>query len=220
MIEAIERIVYSKDWITVVFTIIFILFALAKYNNNKRFKKLLPLLISKNYLVIYAKQTPILLNTFHIFFAIIQLFIFSLIIFIGVKTKNSIAKEFEITFFISILTSVFIFIVVRYFIGKILAVIFEKENEHEYFTYIKMSYLSNFSLLLFPLLIITLYINFDSSVLAYLVLIFALFILLFYYVMIIINNQKLIFRKLFYFILYLCALEVAPLIFLYKLFII
>jgi len=220
MTQATERVIYSKDWITIVFTIIFILFALAKSNNNKRFTKLFPLLISKNYLVIYAKQAPILLNTFHIFFAIIQLFIFSLIIFIGVKTKNSIAKEFEITFFINILTSVFIFIVIRYFIEKILAVIFEKENEHEYFTYIKMSYLSNFCLLSFPLLLLTLYIDIDSSILAYLVLIFSLFILLFYYVMIVINNQKLIFRKLFYFILYICALEIAPLIFLYKLFII
>ena len=108
----------------------------------------------------------------------------------------------------------------RYFLGKLLAILFDLEKEHENITYLKMSYLSNFCLLIFPLLILALYLFYDSSIAAIIVAAIAVFILLLYYILIVKNNQKVILKNLFYFILYLCALEVAPLIFLYKLFII
>jgi len=217
-LQATERIVYSKDWITLVFMIILLLLVLAKYNYSQRFTRLFSLFFSRNYLVIYSKHSPLILNSFNIFFAVVQLFIFSLVIFIAVKTNNSIAKEFEFSFFLSILTGVFIFTVLRYFIGKLLAIVIEKEKEHENITYLKISYLSNFCLIIFPLLVLTLYLNQDSTVIPVIVSVIAIFLLLLYYGLIIKNNQKLIFNNFFYFILYLCALEVAPLIFLYKLF--
>lgn len=220
MIEATERVIYSKDWITLVFMIIFALFALARSSYSQRFVKLSSLLFSRNYLVIYAKHSPLLLNSFHLFFAVIQLFIFSLLIFIGVKTNNSIAGEFEFSFFLNILTGVFIFIVLRYFLGKLLASLFETEKEHELFTYLKMSYLSNFTLLFSPLLLLAFYVNYNSVKFTVFISVIAVVFLLIYYALIVRNNQKLILGNLFYFILYLCALEVAPIILFYKLFIV
>ncbi|NQV78269.1 MAG: DUF4271 domain-containing protein, partial [Lutibacter sp.] len=44
-----------------------------------------------------------------------------------------------------------------------------------------------------------------------------LLVLILRYVLILLNNKKLIFNNLFYFILYLCALEIAPLIIVLKL---
>ena len=217
-LQATERIIYTKDWITVVFVLILLLLVLAKYNYSQRFSRLLSLLFSRNYLVIYSKQSPVIINSFNLYFAIIQLFVFSLVIFIAVKTNNSIAKEFEFNFFLSILTGVFIFTVLRYFVGKLLAIVIEKEKTHESLTHLKISYLSNFCLIILPLLVFTLYLNQDSTVIPVIISVVAVFLLLLYYVLIIKSNQKLIFNNFFYFILYLCALEVAPLIFLYKLF--
>ncbi len=220
MLEATERVLHTKDWITFLLLLVFTLFVIIKYHHNERLSRLFSLIFSRNYLVIYSKYSPLVLNSFHLFFAVIQLFIFSITIFIGIKANSSIAKEFEFSFFLSILTGVFIFTVLRYFLGKLLAILFDLEKEHESLTYLKMSYLSNFCLLIFPLLILTLYLFYDSSIAAIIVASIAIFILLLYYVLIIKNNQKLILKNFFYFILYLCALEVAPLIFLYKLFII
>ncbi len=220
MLEATERVLHTKDWITYLLLLVFTLFVIIKYHHSERLTRLFSLILSRNYLVIYSKHTPLVLNSFHLFFALIQLFIFSITIFIGIKTNSSIAKEFEFSFFLSIVTGVFIFTVLRYFLGKLLAILFDLEKEHESLTYLKMSYLSNFCLLIFPFLIFTLYLFYDSSLAAIMIVSIAVFILLLFYVLIIKNNQKLILKNFFYFILYLCALEVAPLIFFYKLFII
>tara|TARA_R110002073_G_scaffold279026_1_gene443020 strand:+ start:282761 stop:283426 length:666 start_codon:yes stop_codon:yes gene_type:complete len=219
MLQATERIIYSKDWVTLIFILIIALFVMAKYSHSERFSRLFSLLHSRNYLVIYSKYSPLLLNSFNLFFALIQLLIFSLLIFVSIKTNYAIAKEFEFTFFLNILTGVFIFIVLRYFIGKLLAILFQKVKEHEQISYLKISYLSNFCLLVFPLLVIALYVDTNTTTVAIITTIVSIAILLLYYFLIIRNNQKTIFNQFFYFILYLCALEVAPLIFLYKLFI-
>ena len=219
MIEATERFLFTKDWITVIFVLILGLFALSRYLNPGRFSRLFSLIYSRNYLVLYQKQAPILVNSFHIIFGIIQVLIFALTIFIGIKAYNSIAREFELTFFLTILAGVFTFFVLRFFVGKALAVIFEKEKEFEYVTYLKISYLSNFSVLIFPLLLIAYYSQYNSVRFSFFVFVIAVILLLLYYFLIIKNNQKMILRRLFYFILYLCALEIAPIILLYKLFI-
>ncbi len=152
MLQATERVLYSKDWITLVFLLILTLFVIIKYHHSERFSRLFSLLISRNYLVVYSKFSPLLLNPFHLFFAIIQLFTFSLTIFVGIKANSSIAKEFEFSFFLNILAGVFIFTVLRYFLGKLLAIVFDLEKEHESVTYLKVSYLSNFYSSLFVFL--------------------------------------------------------------------
>ena len=183
------------------------------------FSRLSSLIYSRNYLVLYQKQAPVLVNTFHIIFSVIQVLTFALTIFIAIKAYNSVARELELTFFITILAGVFTFFVLRFFVGKALSVIFEKEKDFEYVTYLKMSYLSNFSVLMFPLLLIAYYVKYDSLSFSLFVFILAVALLLLYYVLIIFHNQKMILSKLFYFILYLCALEIAPIILLYKLFV-
>lgn len=220
MTGATERLLFSKDWITIVILIIFALFAIAKFLNSERFSSLFSLLYSRNYLVRYQKQSPLLINSFHISFAIIQILTFSIAIFISVKAFNTVARELEFSYFISILTGVFIIFVLRFFVGKLLAVVFDKEKEFEYITYLKLSYLSNFCLFIFPFLIFAIYAKYESTGFALFVLVFSSLLLLFYYGLIINNNQKLILKRLFYFILYLCALEIAPIILLYKLFIV
>ena len=219
LIEATERFVFTKDWITLIFVLLFGLFALSKYVNNERFVRLFSLVYSRNYLVLYQKQTPVLVNSFHIIFAVIQVLTFALTIFIAIKAYNSVARELELTFFLTILAGVFTFFVLRFFLGKFLAVIFEREKDFEYVTYLKMSYLSNFCLLIFPVLLIAYYAQYNSVKFSFFVFILAVILLLLYYVLIIRNNQKMILKRLFYFILYLCALEIAPIILLYKLFI-
>ncbi len=219
LIEPTERFVFTKDWITLIFVVIFGLFALSKYINNDRFLRLFSLIYSRNYLVLYQKQTPVLVNSFHIIFAAIQVLTFALTVFIGIKAYNSVARELELTFFLTILAGVFTFFVLRFFLGKLLAVIFEKEKDFEYVTYLKMSYLSNFCLLIYPVLLIAYYAQYNSVKFSFFVLVLAVILLLLYYALIIRNNQKMILKRLFYFILYLCALEIAPIILLYKLFI-
>ncbi len=211
--EATERILISNDWITI---ILLIIIGLLIYNKTKypvRFKSLQTLLYNNSYINNYSKSTPLILNAFNITCYFIFILIASLLLFVIINLKSLTLNGDES--FLRILLYVFSFVIIRSIIGFLLAFLFEKENEQQYFTFTKLSYLGNFCLLILPLLIINFYIN--SVYFSQFLIITAVLLLLFYYFLQIKNNQKLVFSKMFYFILYLCALEISPFIIIYKL---
>lgn len=211
--EATERILISNDWITI---ILLIIIGLLIYNKTKypvRFKSLQTLLYNNSYINNYSKSTPLILNAFNITFYFIFILIASLLLHVIINL-NGLTINNNGSFLI-ILLYVFSFIIIRSIIGFLLAFLFEKGNEQQYFTFTKLSYLGNFCLLILPLLIINFYIN--SVYFSQFLIISAVLLLLFYYFLQIKNNQKLVFSKMFYFILYLCALEISPFIIIYRL---
>ncbi len=215
MNEAVERILISKDWITIVLLVIIGLLIFNRTKHLVRFKSFQSILHNNNYINNYAKATPLLLNTFNLTFIFIIVLVISLLLFVIIGLSNVTFNIHNKGLFVLIIFYVFCFVIIRFIVGLLLAFLFEKEREQHYFTFIKLSYLSHFSLLILPLLIINFYIN--ISYFSYFLLIIAALLLLFYYFLQIKNNQKLVFGKMFYFILYLCALEISPFIIIYKL---
>lgn len=211
--EATERILISNDWITIILLIIIGLLIYNKTKHPVRFKSLQTLLYNSSYINNYSKSTPLILNAFNITFYFIFILIASLLLFVIINLNGLTTNNNES--FLMILLYVFSFVIIRSIIGLLLAFLFEKGNEQQYFTFTKLSYLGNFCLLILPLLIINFYIN--SVYFSQFLIITAVLLLLFYYFLQIKNNQKLVFSKMFYFILYLCALEISPFIIIYKL---
>jgi len=211
--EATERILISNDWITIILLIIIGLLIYNKTKHPVRFKSLQTLLYNNSYINNYSKSTPLILNAFNITFYFIFILIASLLLFVIINLYSLTPNNNES--FIIIILYVFSFVIIRSIIGILLAFLFEKENEQQYFTFTKLSYLGNFCLLILPLLIINFYIN--SVYFSQFLIIIAILLLLFYYFLQIKNNQKFVFGKMFYFILYLCALEISPFIIIYKL---
>lgn len=211
--EATERILISNDWITIVLLIIIGLLIYNKTKHPVRFKGLQTLLYNNSYINNYSKSTPLILNTFNITFYFIFILIASLLLHVTINLKGLTANNNES--FLIILLYVFSFVIIRSIIGLLFAFLFEKGNEQQYFTFTKLSYLGSFCLLILPLLIINFYIN--SVYFSQFLIIVAILLLLFYYFLQIKNNQKLVFSKMFYFILYLCALEISPFIVIYRL---
>jgi len=218
MNEVTERILISKDWITIILLIVIALIIFNKIRHPIKFNKLQSLLYNSGYINSYSKSTPLLINVFNITFVAIVIIVISLLIFAAFMQKDFAQNISDIMLFFKILIYVFIFIIARFIVGFLLAVLFEKEKEQQYFTFLKLSYLSNFSILILPLLIINFYIN--STLFSMLLLIIAGLLLLYLFVLQIKNNQKFVFSNMFYFILYLCALEIAPYVIVYKLIII
>lgn len=218
MTEAVDRIVNSNDWITILLLLVIALFIYTKLRRPERFQKLQTLLINNSYINDYSKSTPLILNGFNIVFYVILIIVISLLLFVAINQYNSAVSTYSVNYFFLIFIYVFSFIILRFILGFLLGVLFQKEKEQQYFSFLKISYLSNFSLIMFPLLILNFYIGLKwySNALV----IAALLLFLYYYGLLIKNNQKMIFDKLFYFILYLCALEIAPFIIIYKLLVI
>jgi|GEM_PF-3224482 len=219
MFEGLERISFTNSWVTLVIMIVLVLITLLKNNYNQQFNKLLSLLYSEKYYTDYVKINPLLFNRFHFLFFFVIIFNLSLLIFFVFKTFYSELITNDFYFYFQIFNITVLFILVRYVIGFLLSIIFELNDEQRYLTFLKMSNLSFLSIVVFPLIIVVAYsVGFFQKFLLIVGLILFVVLSLFNYIKLI-KNERLNFTNLFYLFLYLCALEIAPFIVIYKLFI-
>lgn len=219
MFEGIEKIAITSDWITLLFIVVFVLIAILNFNYTERFSKIFSLVYSEKYYTDFLKTRPLIFNRFHIIFFFVIVFNFSLCVYFALKTYTTASEEGQFYFYFQILSMTIGYFILRYFTGFILAHIFELEEGQNYFTFIKISNLALISILIFPLLILVNYsVGFFHKFLITFSIIASLAIALFRY-FVLIKNEKLSFNNLFYLFLYLCALELAPFIVVYKLFV-
>lgn len=219
MFEGVERVLFSKDWVTVVILLVLTLVTIAKFYFNDRFTKLFSLLYSEKYYTDFLKTKPFLFNFFHLFLFSVLLLNLSLLVYFSFETFKPDKYSYELGLFIQIVLVVFLYFLTRYVVGYFLGIIFDITEYQKYFTFMKISNLSMISILYFPLLIVISYSSIALRKLLITTSLVLLLILLFsrYYVML--KNERLNFNKLFYLILYLCALEIAPFIVIYKMFV-
>lgn len=208
-----ERILENKDWATVLFVFSFALIAVAKTTFENRFSDFLKLIVSDKYIKIY-KDSSHLMSWFTIILFFVQLL--SLAFFIQLLLSYfGYAEKTDWLFYIRISTLLGVFILSKYLIEKIISVIFNIEEFTEQFNLKKVSYRTYIGLLLLPINFILFYNNNVSIVAIYTILFTILLINTITYLNSLKIYQSLIFGKLFYFILYLCALEIAPYYFMY-----
>jgi hypothetical protein len=218
MFEGIERITLSKDWITVVLLLVLIVIALIKLVYNERFIKLFSLSYSDKYFTNYSKSKPLIFNTFHFLFFVVINFNISLLIYYSIEVFNPLIISNSLTFFLKIVLVVLLYFVARYLIGYLLSIVFNLSEHQDYVTLLKISNSAYLSMLFFPLLI---FLNYSSVVMHKFLLIFSLIIVLilsFILYFNVVKNLKINFNSFFYLFLYLCALELAPIIVIYKMF--
>ena len=218
MFEGIERISLSEDWITIILLLSLVLIAALKFSYNDRFDKLFSLSYSDKYFTNYSKSKPLIFNTFHLLFFIIINFNISLLIFYAIKAFDPSEISNDFTYFIQIVLIVLFYFIFRYLIGYLLGIVFDLSEEQNRITLLKISNLSYLSVLFFPLLVL---INYSSFALHKILITFSLtiaLILLSIRYFSILKNLKLSFNNFFYIFLYLCALELAPFLVIYKMF--
>lgn len=208
-----ERILINKDWATILFILALIIIAANKTVFEVRFQEFLRLGFSDKYNKIY-KDTNNLMNWFTISMFIIQLISFSFFIllllsyFHYTETHNYIA-------FIQIFTFLFVFVLSKFLVEKIIGTTLNAENFVEQFNLVKVNYRAFLGLLLLPVNVVLYYNQTPIQLVFYIILgIFLLYNVLTYYFLFK-TYQKVIIGKLFYFILYLCTLEIAPYYFMY-----
>ncbi len=207
------RNLQTKDWATVLFLLAFVFIALLKSSYENRFSDFMQLFISNKYIKVYRDSSN-LFGVFTIAIFLIHLVSFAFFIHLSLYTFGYISKTDWIVF-IQIFTFLFVFILAKYLIEMIMATSFNIEEIIDGYNLQKVSYRTYFGLLLLPINLILFYTNYLSKPLVYGIIITLLVINLINYLVSLKYYQNLIFRRLFYFILYLCALEIAPYYFLY-----
>jgi hypothetical protein len=215
MIEQVlhPRIVENKDWATALFLFSLVLIALSKSLFENRFSEFIKLIVSDKYLKVY-KDSGLMMSWFTIFLFIVQILSFSFFMHLLLNSFGYTIKTDWISY-IQIFTFLTVFILSKYLIEKIIGAAFDIEEFVEQFNLQKVSYRTFIGLFLLP---INCFLYYNDSISHNLILFFLFIILIvnvLTYLLSIKNYQNILFGNLFYFILYLCALEIAPYYFMY-----
>ena len=215
MIETIlqTRILESRDWATVLFVLSFAIIAVTKSVFENRFADFANLIYSNKYIKVY-KDSSNLKSTFTVSLFLVQ--VISLAFFVQITLSYfGYASKTDWLLYIQIVTLLVFFILSKYLIEKIIATSFNIEEFMEQFNLQKVTYRTYIGLFILPFNIILFYYDSFSKNIPLVIIAIILIINALTYFISIKNYQKLIFSKLFYFILYLCALEIAPYYFIY-----
>lgn len=211
MMDPVYRTIEANDWITILIfgSLLFVL--LAKSLFYSRFLNFIILPFNNKYIFMYNKKER-LFNWFQILLTIFQIINTSLFIFLFWQIFRVAEGDSSPFLYPIILTGFFLFIILKVALQLGNGFIFGSYRTISDLVFKKLSYLNYGGIVLFIANILLTYIFVDNKSVA-LVAVFLFFIVnLIGWITVIRNSQKLITNYFFYFILYLCTLEIAPLI--------
>ena len=209
--QLVERSIESQDWITLVLVGCFVILGFVSVGYKKRFEDFIRIPISNNFFIAKDKTDEIK-HPFNILLFCVQIVSISLFAFLFFSLEG----ELNSNLFFQIIIGVFSFVLIKLFIEKMIGTIFSIERILYPYLFKKMTFTNYLSFFIF-LMNLIFYFTFKPSLNT--LFIFTTIFLLFYSIIIYLslkNYRTLLLSNLFYFILYLCTLEISPYIILYK----
>lgn len=213
--QALEREIINNHWMTIVLVFALVLLVVLKALNSEKLRGYAFALFNKGFVSLESEEN----TTFTTFNSLLFFFtniVISLLIYI---LANDYFNDYfpeplsGFTAFITIFLLVFGYFIVKWLLEFLVAHVFLIKNQTRHFLFSKSSYLYSISFGVFILLILYRYTYSNSEILLIVSLSLAIMRLFIF----LINNKNLIIGRLFYFILYLCTFEIAPLFLLSKL---
>ena len=209
--EPITRITQNIDWITLVLLVSLILMVIAKKIFYSRFLNFIILPFNNKYIIMYNKKEK-LFNWFHILLTIFQITNISLFVYLTWRAYSSPEIKVPNVAFFAILGFIFLFVLIKMFLQLGNGFIFGSYPTINELLFKKTSYLNYSSIVLFAANILLSFVYIKSMTVVLSAIVLFLIINIIGWVTVIRIHQKFISSYFFYFILYLCALEIAPLI--------
>ncbi|WP_459211473.1 DUF4271 domain-containing protein [Aquimarina rhabdastrellae] len=213
--EIITRHIVTTDWIALIFIFCLSLLVILRLLNVVRFFDFLTLVSSSKYITLQKHNKSNML--FSALLVFIQIVSAALFIYIAYQTFDWQTETKGFLLFVQIAVGYMLFILVKLLIEYIIATIFSIEDLIQEYVFQKLSYRNYLGLFLLFINLFLVY-TFSPSSLVLLILFFLLVFLNCVALFSIYKKQEnAIYSNLFYFILYLCTLEIAPYFILYKL---
>ena len=213
--QYVERYTESIDWITIFLATCFILFTVTKYAYPKRFDEFVRLPLNNKYFFVHGKNDDIK-HPFNVLLFVTQVISVSLFIYLILDFYDPDRLKSNPWLFVQICTAYAFFVLIKFLIEKIVGTIFNIDTIINSYLYQKLSYRNLLGIAVFVANLILFYVVEPSKV----------FLFIFLGILVVLNcialiNSyktlwKLILSNFSYFILYLCALEIAPYLILYK----
>lgn len=204
----------THEWFTV-FTVFGILtLAVAKFLNALRFSDFISIIGNSKYLKIYSKDQKFI-DPFDGLLFINLVFSGSIFLFFSYSTFVS-PLTFELISFLKLLLAVATVVIIKTLLERLIASLFDIDSIIDAYLFQKITFINYSGLILVICNLLLLYTvaNPKIVIIAFFAVIFLINLLGF--ITSFKNHQKIINPNFFYFLLYLCALEIAPYVLLYK----
>lgn len=204
----------TYEWFTIFMLIGLFSIAAAKYINTLRFNDFLYVVSNSKYLKIYTKDQKFidLFDSFLFVNLTISLSIFSYFVY----SKLISPLDFELITFLKLLFSVSAILIIKTLIERLIGSLFAIDSLIDNYLFQKTTF-KNYSGMVFLIAnLFLLYTNLSASIVFTSAVSIVGLINLIGFLTSFKNHQKLINPNFFYFLLYLCALEIAPYVLLYK----
>ena len=211
------RNVPTYELFTIIIVVSLLFITLAKSLYPKRFNDFVSVVGNSNYLKIYLREQKFFDKFDALLFInlILSITIFS---FICVH-YDSVLLNPSIDDLFKLFVGIGIFVLIKVLLERLIGSLFEIDKLIDAYLFQKISYKNFLGLLLFPINVFLIFSFKPNLTIIYIIIIILFIINVSGLVTTIKTNQILIKQNLFYFILYLCALEIAPYIIIYKVFI-
>ncbi|OUR94669.1 DUF4271 domain-containing protein [Flavobacteriales bacterium 34_180_T64] len=209
------RELISNEWFTIFIVLGLASITLSKYVFPSRFNDFITVLGNSKYLKIYARDQKFIDGFDSLLFLnlILSISVFS---FLAYSTLASL-ETFDLFVFFKVLFGIGAIVLIKILIERLIGSLFEIDTLIDSYLFQKTSYKNFSGFVLLPINILLIYAIAPSIAIIYIVIGLITIINLIGFITSFKNHQKLIMSNLFYFILYLCALEIGPYLILYKL---
>lgn len=210
--QPILRNSFENNWITLLLVGLFGIVFLLKLINSQKLKGYVYLFFQSTFLKEETEERSSYLHPFYSTLFVFSIGVFSLVLLNLYTTYNNFIVLSFYNFSL-LFAFLFFYFCVKWTSEYLLSVLFGIKERLHFFLISKSCSFFSISFFLFVILIMVSYTSLTNNLLIYATFLLLIIRLIF----LLINNKKLIFSKLFYFILYICTLEIAPLLILYKL---
>lgn len=209
--QALDRIFISQDWVTGMFVLGLLLLVVLKTIDQEKLGEHYKSFFLKGFIEKKAEEGFFFFSLFNLLLFVFTTLVISLTISLILK-ESSLNYMVSFFFYLKLFFFTAIYLLAFSGIDILLTSLFQVKTTLNSVLAAKINYVYNSALWLFPVLILTSY-GMESTLFLK-GLVFLLFTLS--VALVFINNKKLIINKLFYFILYICTLEIAPVVIFYK----
>lgn len=188
-----------------------VVLALGKYLFHKKFLNFIILPFNDKYILLHNKKGQFS-HWFHLLLTLFQLINLSLFIFLVLKGFDLISYGKTVIVYLIILGFLALFELVKFSLQMFVGLVFNNLNLVGSLIFSKISYLNYSSIIISIANILLIYIATNSKTTIYVTLTLIILINGIGMAKLLKNHQKALFPYFMYFILYLCALEIAPLV--------
>ena len=210
--QALEKIVINTNWISIILVFLFAIIAVLKIIDGDKLKGYVFALFNKSFIEDEVEENTSFFSSFYSLLFIFSSVVLALITsFLVAETNKN--TSFSLSSFFLILGIIWSYFTIKSLLEIGVISLFFIKKEVRFYVVSKFGYLYSISFFLIILFVLFRFgpLNFSFFIAATLGLFFLKFVFQ------VVNNKNLVFGKLFYFILYLCAFEIAPLLIMFKL---